>query len=72
MPPPGMMGPQGQIAYPMQQQGQSPYGVPPPSMGGYQSPYGQSPYSDVVKNVSPPPNYYSQNPQPQPGYRGPQ
>ena len=69
-----MVGPQGQIAYPMQQQQySSPYGGPPPSpMGGYQAPYGQqNTYADVVKNVAPPPNYYSQQ-NPQQGYRGPQ
>ena len=64
-PPPGMMGPHGQVAYPPnipQQQQPGPYGQAPPQMGGYQSPYNaqQNPYSEVVKNVSPPPGYYRQ------------
>ena len=69
-PPPGMMGPHGQVAYPsnIPQQQPGPYGQAPPQMGGYQSPYSaqQNPYSDVVKNVSPPPGYYRQ-PTNQPG-----
>ena len=52
----------------MSQQGPGSYGHP---MAGNSIPYGnQNAYSQVVQNVSPPPNYYQQS-NLQPGYRGP-